>query len=435
MKHKRSYLILISILGLCILQITSCTTLWKASQVESTPGPMVPVTEVHVIQFEHIILTWKENSATSQAVTWRTNSSRSQAFAEIALADPSPNFLKTSQKYWAETTELQLEDRSVYYHTVNFVNLDPNTIYAYRVGSGEIWSEWFHFRTASDQPDPFAFIFFGDAQKEIFSLWSRAIRSAYAYAPRSRFMIHGGDLVNRANSDRQWDEWFKAGGWIFAMVPSMPVAGNHEYKKGPEGIRTLSKYWRPQFTLPENGIEGLTETVYYIDYQGVRIVSLNSSKSLEEQARWLEIVLEENPNTWTVIVFHHPIFSSAKGRDNLMIRKLWKPIFDKFKVDLVLQGHDHIYVRGRSCQNVANALRTNNCTVYVTSVSGAKMYRLDPVSWMDRAGENMQLFQVISFANDTMHYEAVTVTGELYDSFRVIKSRDASKLFIEEISP
>jgi hypothetical protein len=54
---------------------------------------------------------------------------------------------------------------------------------------------------------------------------------------------------------------------------------------------------------------------------------------------------------------------------------------------------------------------------------------------MDRAGQNTQLFQVISFANDTMRYEAVTVTGELYDSFRVIKSRDASKLFIEDISP
>jgi hypothetical protein len=396
---------------------------------------MPPVAGEHVIQFEHIILTWKENPATSQAVTWRTDSSLSQAFAEIAFADPSPDFLKTSQKYRAETTELQFNDRIVYYHTVNFVNLHPDTMYAYRVGSGEIWSEWFHFRTASDKPDPFAFIFFGDAQKEIFSLWSRAIRAAYTYAPRSRFMIHAGDLVNRANSDRQWDEWFKAGGWIFAMVPSMPVAGNHEFKKGPGGIRTLSKFWRPQFTLPENGIEGLTETVYYIDYQGVRIISLNSSKSLAEQGRWLETVLEDNPNTWTVIVFHHPIFSAAKGRENPMIRKLWKPIFDKFKVDLILQGHDHIYARGRSCRNAENASRTDNCTVYVTSVSGAKMYRLDPVDWMDRVGENMQLFQVISFTNDTMHYEAVTVTGELYDSFRVIKSRDASKLFIEEIPP
>jgi 3',5'-cyclic AMP phosphodiesterase CpdA len=391
----------------------------------------------HVIQFEHIILTWKENPSTSQAVTWRTDPSLSQAFAEIALADPSPDFLKTSQKYRAETTALQLEDGCVYYHyhTVSFVNLQPDTMYAYRVGSGEIWSEWFHFRTASDQADPYSFIFFGDAQKEIFSLWSRAIRAAYTYAPKSRFMIHAGDLVNRANSDRQWDEWFKAGGWIFAMVPSMPVAGNHEYKKGPGDIRTLSKFWRPQFTLPENGIEDLAETVYYIDYQGVRIISLNSSKSLAEQGRWLETVLEENPNTWTVIVFHHPIFSAAKGRENLMIRKLWKPIFEKFKVDLVLQGHDHIYARGRSCRNSGNASRTGNCTVYVTSVSGPKMYRLDPVDWMDRAGENMQLFQVISFTHDTMHYEAVTVTGELYDSFRVIKNRDASKLFIEEIPP
>jgi 3',5'-cyclic AMP phosphodiesterase CpdA len=430
MKNKRRYLLFILILGLIITQITSCTTRWKATQVESTPVPIPLVTEEQV---EHIILTWKDDPATSQAVTWRTNSNLSQAFAEIALADPSPNFRKNSQKYHAETIELQLNDRFVYYHTVNFVNLHPKTTYAYRVGSGEIWSEWFHFRTADAQFAPFSFIFFGDAQNKILSLWSRAIRSAYAYAPESRFMIHAGDLVNRANSDRQWDEWFTAGGWIFAMVPSLPVAGNHEYKKNPEGGHTLSKYWRPQFTLPENGVKDLTETVYYIDYQGVRIISLNSSKSIKEQARWLETVLEENPNNWTVIVFHHSIFPSVKGRKNPGIRKLWKPIFDKFKVDLILQGHDHNYARVRSCQNLKNVLRTDNCTVYVTSVSGGKMYQLDPELRMDRAGENMQLFQVISFTNDTMHYEAVTVTGEQYDSFRVIKREDASKLFIEEI--
>ena len=433
MKNKLKYSIFVLALGFSIVQITSCANQWKAPQVESAQVQMSPPTEEHVIQFERIILTWEENPTTSQAVTWRTNSNRSQAFAEIALAEPSPKFWKSSQKYQAETTELQVDNRFVYYHAVNFVNLQPNTIYAYRVGSGEIWSEWFHFRTADNQLTPFAFIFFGDAQNEIFSLWSRAIRSAYAYAPESRFMIHAGDLVDRADSDQQWDEWFKAGGWIFAMVPSLPVAGNHEYKKEPEGNRTLSKFWRPQFTLPENGIGSLKETVYYIDYQGVRIISLNSNKGIKKQARWLEPVLKENPNTWTVIVFHHPIFSSAKGRENIEIKKLWKPIFDKFKVDLVLQGHDHIYARGRSCQKSGNALRTDNCTVYVTSVSGAKMYRLNPVLWMDRVGENMQLFQVISFTNDTMHYEAVTVTGEQYDSFRVIKREDEVKLFIEEV--
>ena len=45
----------------------------------------------------------------------------------------------------------------------------------YRVGDGVNWSEWFHFRTASDRPEPFSFIYFGDAQTDLKSLWSRVI--------------------------------------------------------------------------------------------------------------------------------------------------------------------------------------------------------------------------------------------------------------------
>ena len=32
------------------------------------------------------------------------------------------------------------------YHSVTFDNLEPNTLYAYRVGNGKIWSEWIQFR-------------------------------------------------------------------------------------------------------------------------------------------------------------------------------------------------------------------------------------------------------------------------------------------------
>ncbi|MGD8263949.1 MAG: metallophosphoesterase [Desulfobacterales bacterium] len=86
-------------------------------------------------------------------------------------------------------------------------------------------------------------------QNKILSLWSRAIRSAYSYAPDARFIIHAGDLVNRANSDQQWSEWFKAGGWIFAMTPSIPSAGNHEYEKEKNNKRKFSNFWRPQFNF------------------------------------------------------------------------------------------------------------------------------------------------------------------------------------------
>ncbi|MFM8215573.1 MAG: fibronectin type III domain-containing protein, partial [Pirellula sp.] len=48
--------------------------------------------------------------------------------------------------------------------------LQPATKYAYRVGDGVNWSEWFQFRTASTQPEPFSFVYFGDAQNDLRTL-------------------------------------------------------------------------------------------------------------------------------------------------------------------------------------------------------------------------------------------------------------------------
>lgn len=380
--------------------------------------------------FERIILTWKENPSTSQAVTWRTNAAVKAAVAEIAVADSSPDFQKNSQRFHATTTALQTAEQNLYYHSVNFTNLIPDTLYAYRVGNGTLWSEWFQFRTANNQPEPFSFIYFGDAQNHIRSLWSRAIRSAILESPQARFMIHAGDLVNHGDSDDEWEEWFDAAGWLFAMVPSMPAAGNHEYRNEKISAKRLSPYWRPQFMLPENGIGELIETVYYIDYQGVRIVVLNSNRKVEEQAQWLEKILVKNSNNWTVISFHHPIHESVYGPHENNHGKLWKPLFEQYNVDLVLQGHEHIYARGFGQEN--NSKQAAG-PLYITSVSGPKMYELQSRRWMDRVGENMQLFQVISVSRNILYYRALTVTGELYDAFNIVKELDGKKLFVERI--
>ncbi len=264
---------------------------------------------------ENIVLNWTGDPSTSQAVTWRTDDSVQEGFAEIGLADAAPTFIHNAQRFVAKTESLQTENGLKYYHSYNFENLTANTLYAYRVGKDEHWSEWFHFRTAATGNEPFSFIYFGDAQNNVLSLWSRAIRSAYSEAPKAKFMIHAGDLINNANSDVEWREWFDAGDWIHAMVPGIPTPGNHEYKKSVTG-KTISRFWRPQFTLPENGLAGLEESVYYLDYQNIRIISLNSNERQEEQIPWLEKVLENNPQRWTVLTYHHPMYSSGKGRNN-----------------------------------------------------------------------------------------------------------------------
>ena len=78
---------------------------------------------------------------------------------------------------------------------------------------------------------PFSFIYFGDAQNDLKSRWSRTIRGAYSKMPKADFLLHAGDLVNRANNDHEWGEWFYAGGWIYGMMPSFATPGNHEYAR------------------------------------------------------------------------------------------------------------------------------------------------------------------------------------------------------------
>jgi hypothetical protein len=283
----------------------------------------------------------------------------------------------------------------------------------------------------------------GDAQNDILSHWSRTIRSGFIEAPDARFMLHAGDLINDAHTDVQWGEWFRAGGWLHAMVPTVPATGDHEFSSlddEEEGEDELSIFWRPQFTLPMNGAPGLEETTYWFDYQGTRIVVMDSNRDREAQVAWLDRVLADNPNRWTVVSFHHPIFSTGSNRDNRALRDLWKPVLDRNGVDLVLQGHDHSYGRGRARNDASGVnLRDDEAgTVYVVSVSGPKMYEFNTNEWnpyaatLDRRAENTQLFQVITIDGDRLEYRSHTATGALYDAFDLIHGENGNR-FVERM--
>lgn len=385
---------------------------------------------------DRIVLNWSGDPATSVSVTWRTDTSITAAEGQIAEADASPNFVTWARGEKARTEKWKHNGKAAHFHSVTFSDLKPDTLYAYRVGSGEIWSSWYQFRTASAEPDDFTFIYFGDAQNNLLALWSRAIRTAVLDAPHADFIIHAGDLIDHANNDSEWQEWFEAGSWIHAKIPSIPTPGNHEYEKMSDGDqRSLSTLWRPQFTLPEHGPEGLTETTYFIDYQGARIISLNSCERQQEQVAWLERTLQDNPNKWTIVTFHHPIYSASEGRDNADQREAWKPLFDKYAVDLVLQGHDHTYARGNNLGSGVTVRDATKGTVYVVSVSGPKQYDLRPDRWMTRGAENSQLYQVITVSGDTLNYRAMTAVGELYDAFDLVKQKGKPNKLIDRAPP
>ncbi|MDG3002486.1 purple acid phosphatase family protein [Paludisphaera mucosa] len=389
---------------------------------------------------DRIVRTIAADPARTIAVSWRTDASVAAGLAQIAAAEPGPRFPERAKTVSAASQTLATNLNSARFHSVVFRDLSPSTAYVYRVGDGVDWSEWYQVRTASDKPEPFRFLYFGDAQNDIKSMWSRVIRRAYADAPDAAFMVHAGDLVNRGWDDALWGEWFAAGGWVDGMVANVPSPGNHEYERprlpdgkvDPNAKALFTPHWRAQFALPENGPPGLEEAAYFFDYQGVRVVSLNSNEAHREQAEWLDRVLAENPQTWTIVTFHHPIYSPAKNRDNPELRALWQPVFDRRKVDLVLQGHDHTYARTglKAFENVPEGANTRDDptatagTVYVVSVAGPKMYVLDPEHWMRRAGEDVQLYQVIAVDGGVLRYEARTALGDPYDAFELHKQPD-----------
>lgn len=382
---------------------------------------------------DRINLSVTENPSTSIAVTWRTSTDIQQGMAEIIEASADPRKYSEPVSLPAKT-ELLITEKGEYktftwdevkanYHSVVFADLTPNTLYNYRVGSDNAFSEWFQFKTASDKAERFSFLYFGDAQTGIHSMWSKVIRKAYAHAPEAKLMLHAGDLINRAVREAEWGEWFEAGSFIHATIPGMPSTGNHEYS----GM-TLSPNWRPQFTLPQNGPEGLEETSYFTDIQGVRFISLNSylaEESVvhrESQQKWLGDILKNNPHKWTVVVFHHPVFSAKSSRENLHVRKRFKPLFDQYKVDLVLQGHDHTYARGMEKIPMDKVEETSG-TMYVISVSGPKMTgsKVETKDWMDVDTIYTQLYQVITIDGDKLVYDSYTSNGELMDGFDLIK--------------
>lgn len=404
---------------------------------------------------DRILLLPTETPAYSQTVNWRTNNGAPLAQAEIARAESGPGFVGRAKTVSGSTLKLTSENGLALQHSVTFTDLQPDTLYTYRVKGAGSWSEWLQFRTAAAEFAPFSLIYFGDAQNHNKSHVSRVMREALLERPRARLMLHAGDLISQrdGNHDNEWGEWFDALGWQGAMVNQFVTPGNHEYSDDDHGPVVLAPQFSTQFAALQNGPEGLKSTVYFSRYQGVLLISLNSTAAVNDEAQaklqadWLKQVLTQQfaspaKPSWVVVTFHHPMFSVSEGRDNARLRQYWQPVFNQFPVDLVLQGHDHTYGRfsDRLPSNQSGSQPGNQSgslikgPVYLVSVAGPKMYlsSKQAQNQMQRLAEDTQLFQLIDFKQDRLQYQARTATGELYDAFVLRKTADGQRQIADE---
>ena len=137
--------------------------------------------------------------------------------------------------------------------------------------------------------------------------------------------------------------------WTTSALDSIPVIacpGNHEYTKGVP--RRLSSIWDETFSHPQNGPTGVPGASYWIDIPQARIIAIDTNPLihivyLTRTLTWLRQAMNTADDRYIIVMMHHPVLSSAKGRWNPGIYATFR--YALSQADLVLAGHDHGYMR------------------------------------------------------------------------------------------
>ncbi|MCA9445020.1 MAG: metallophosphoesterase, partial [Candidatus Omnitrophica bacterium] len=202
--------------------------------------------------------------------------------------------------------------------------------------------------------------------------------------------VMAGDLVNRGAERDDWDVYFENAEGVFDHRQVVPCPGNHEYHGGDCTL------YREHFALPTNGSPNIhEENSYVMEYSNAIFIVLDSNLEPETQTEWLEEQLKNTDKTWKFVVYHHPAYSSGPSRDNPEIRKLWGDIFDKYHVDIALQGHDHAYLRTYPMYDQKRVETAADGTIYIVSVSGTKFYDQGDFDYKEFGMTKVATYQVL----------------------------------------
>jgi hypothetical protein len=145
-----------------------------------------------------------------------------------------------------------------------------------------------------------------------------------------------------------------------------PATGNHDYANNATRQNDHNIPYYSHFTLPTNaeagGVASNTEAFYSYNYANIHFISLDSYgkesntyrlyDTLGPQVVWLKQDLAANTQQWTIVYWHHPPYTMGSHNSDteselINVRQNFIRILERYKVDLILCGHSHVYERSR----------------------------------------------------------------------------------------
>ena len=362
---------------------------------------------------------------TKMNLTWYANTNTSGT-VQLAKAGAMINGEFPSQFTTVEATNNQANDKGFYYNQATLANLEENTKYVYRVVNGDQVSKIYDF-TTKDFDGSYNFIFAGDPQigasgsaSKDTEGWDKTLSdSINKFNPN--FILSAGDQVNTASDENQYSGYLDHE--ELTSVPQATTIGNHD---------SSSNAYTQHFNLPNETAKGETAagTDYWYVYNNTLFMNINTNNtSTAEHKAFMKEAIKENQDVrWKVVVFHHSVYSVASHSVESSIlkrREELTPVFDDLGIDVVLIGHDHVYVRSNMMKGMKVSQETKDLTsvtdpegiLYLTanSASGSKYYDIktnistDFVAKMDQSKQR-------SISNIEVSENSFKVTTYLYNS-------------------
>ena len=378
---------------------------------------------------------------TEMNLTWYANTSE-KGIVQFAKATENDEF--PAEYTSVEATNNQANDNGFYYNQATLTNLEENTKYVYRIVNGETVSKVYDF-TTEDFDGAFNFVLAGDPQigasgdaVDDTEGWKKTVEDSVAKFDPD-FILSAGDQVNTANNESQYEGYLASE--ELTRTPQANVVGNHD---------SSSNAYSQHFNLPNVSDKGATTagSDYWYVYNNTLFMNINSNNmSTAEHREFMKEALEANPDVrWKVVTFHHSVYSVANHAvegDILQRREELTPVFDELGIDVVLMGHDHVYVRSnimKGMQVVTDTSELKSVTdpdgiLYVTanSASGSKYYNIKTdistefVAKMDQSKQRSISNIEVSdnqFKVTTYLYDANTNDWALLDEFAINKTEE-----------
>jgi predicted phosphodiesterase len=193
--------------------------------------------------------------------------------------------------------------------------------------------------------------------------------------------------------------WTNAYGWVEELgIPVWVSWGNHDIQSSARR-QLMQSLFHPPGRWYAKRLGGSTLVV---------VLDANQVGN-EEQSAWLEETLAAHDAGAVIVVFHQPAFSCSLHKSSRTVQRAWVPLFERYEVDLVLNGHDHNYQR----------FEKGATTYIVSGGGGGVLYKVTscpdgtdaPLVSVDRDRHFLQL--VIS--DTSIVVRAINPDGELLD--------------------